>query len=163
MEFQHVYTDTGEELEELEQFHSEASTIFSGYLASHRIDINGMPAYIGEEVTDQEFTDTYETALETLPFVEARVGQLAFARESLDYSRDYSFDDEFFTAGDFDTALRKRIERFQSYEDKIVDDMEAVSLQLETPVDPLDTSEASEIPDFNIDDWSFPEENLWPL
>lgn len=165
--FGKLYDLADEEGSRLNDFNQELSSVVAGYIhTSIQEDINGVPMYLGEDVGDKKLAETVDTAQEALRFSEARSGQLAYASQELSSQngfKHYDVGDESCKASELADMISDQIQNFEDFEDKIEYNLEVVMHHEDAPVDVFDPDDFREIPDFDIDDWKYPRENLWPF
>lgn len=129
-------------------------------------DLTGIPRYIGERVSQEQLEETISQAESVLGFIEARNGQMAYAIEKLgrkNSSKHIDVDGSSFRPSEVRREFQGRISQFDDYESGITENIEVVTYSDETPFEPVDLEEASRVPDFDINDWAWPRENLWPF
>lgn len=160
-----LYKDTESESQRLQSFANDLSADVTGYMHQTADDLTGIPEYIGDIVGEEDLQTNIQTAEDSLAFIEARNGQLAYAVEimSVQDHNHIELEDRSLTPGEAVTEFNDRIRAFNEYERDIVDAVETVTYSEDTPFESFDFEEAREIPDFQIDDWQWPRENLWPF
>lgn len=166
-DFEGLYEMAMEEEEYLDDFRESISSAVSGYIATRLGDqLNGVPVYIGEAVSDEDIGEAVETAQDIMAFSEARVGQLAYASQELRSQngfKHYNIEGENVKASQLADMFHDRIQSFKEAEEIIKYNLEVAQQQEDVPVDDVDLEAIREIPDFDIEDWQWPRENLWPF
>ncbi|WP_414838058.1 hypothetical protein ACK3SF_01510 [Candidatus Nanosalina sp. VS9-1] len=156
-----------DEEEYMENFRESLTSAVSGYVATRLSDnLSGVPVYLGEDITDEEIQDAVNTAQDVLMFSEARVGQLAYAAQELKSQngfRHYNVNGDDVKASEFSDMFCDRIQQFEDAEERIEYNMEVAEQQEGIPVNDAEIEASQEVPDFDIDDWRWPRENLWPF
>lgn len=162
-----MYEASISEKEYLESFQESLSTAVAGYIATRLGDqVNGVPAYIGEEVSDQEIEEVVETAPDVLTFSGARIGQLAYAAQELrseNRFKNYEVGGRDVKASELTEIFNRQIQNFEESEEVVEYNLEVAQQQEDVPADDIDLEATREIPDFDIEDWQWPRENLWPF
>ena len=166
-DFEDLYDMADEDREYVEGFQDQLGAAVSGYITTRLGDeLNGVPVYIGEGITDEEIQEAVNTGQDVLAFSEARVGQLSYASQELSSQngfRHYRVGGKDVKASEFSDMFCDLIQDFEEAEEIIKYNLEVAEQQEGIPVDDVDVEAAREIPDFDIEDWQWPRENLWPL
>lgn len=164
-DFGELYGLVDEELQELSSFQDEFAGVVTGYISTQMDrDVYGMPVYVGRPVSDEDLEGSVETAQQTLKFSEARAGQLAYSMQMLrsdNQFRHYEVDGGSFRSSELMMVFRDDMATFKEFEGSIEGNLEVVSYYRDTPVEEIE-EDYTEIPDFDIEDWDWPRENLWP-
>lgn len=128
-------------------------------------NLAGIPAYIGEEVATPQVEEKINDAETSLAFIQARNGQIAYTIEALGLNKNIRIDtgDTVLNALEARNDLQERFEKLDSYDKSIAGDLETVTYSEATSFRPVNLEEVRSIPEFDIDDWSWPRENLWPF
>lgn len=165
--FEKLYNLAEEEEQELEGFRDEISSVVAGYVRTNiHEDVNGVPMYLGQEIDDTTLVETVETVQEALRFSEARAGQLAYASQELQSRngfKHYDVGDESYRASELADVFSDKIQSFKEFEEVAEYNLEVVMNREDTPVDCFDPDDFRDVPDFDIEDWQWPRENLWPF
>ena len=165
--FEDLYDLADEEEQRLEDLQEEVSSVVAGYIRTNvQEDVNGVPMYLGQGIDDNALIETVETVQEALRFSEARAGQLAYASQELSSQngfQHYDIGDESYRASELADMFSDKIQNFKEFEEVAEYNLEVVMDHEDTPVDHFDPEEFREIPDFDIEDWQWPRENLWPF
>ncbi len=157
---------TESEQERLEQFSQDFSAEVAGYMNQVADDLTGIPRYIGEDITEEQLEESISKAENVLGFIEARNGQMAYSMEILstrNNSKHVNMGGESLRPSQVIRDFRNRISQFNEYEEDVSINIETVTYSQDTSFCSVDLEEASKVPDFDINDWSWPRRNLWPF